>query len=297
AALSGGLHAQTADDGDLCRNTENNPDLAIKYCTTAIETRKANNETLARWHVQRGVQWIAKGDYERAIADHNAALKLDAKTPNAHYQRGRAHALRGEAERAIADFDAAAKLRPDDPVIYHARGVERMVIGDYTLAMADLDRAMQMDPKARGLHFARGRARFYASDFARAAADFESAHAVRPNIYTALWLYLARARGGNPDAEMLLERESRPLRGGWPSAIIALYLGRTDATSVNNETTVGEIAQQREMRCEADYYVAQSFILKNERPRAQALLQAVQRDCAKNLLEYEAAVAELRRFK
>lgn len=296
-AISGGLQAQTADDGDLCRSTENNPDLAIKYCTAAIETRKATGEMLARWYVQRGAQWIAKGNYDRAIADHTAALKLDAKASNANYYRGRAYALKGDVERAIADFDVAVKLKPDDPVVFHSRGIELMVKGDYAAAIADFDKAMQLDPKSQGLHFSRGRARFYASDFARAMTDFETAFAARPNSYTALWLFLARARSGDGDAALLLERETRPLRGGWPSPLIAFYMGRTDIESVNIETKTSDAARQREMRCEADYYLAQSHILKNERPRAQTLLQGVQRDCPKNLLEYEAAVAELRRLK
>jgi hypothetical protein len=46
------------------------------------------------------------------------------------------------------------------------------------------------------------------------------------------------------------------------------------------------------MRCEADF-IAQG-ISQSERPRAQALLQGVQRDCPRNLLEYEATLAELR---
>lgn len=296
-AVHGIALAQTADDGDLCRATNNNPDLAIKYCTSAIETRKTTNDMLARWHVQRGAQWDSKGDYDRAISDHTAALKLDAKVANGHYYRGRAWSYKGDFERAIADFDVAAKLRPDDPVVFHARGIELALKGDYALAIADFDKALQLDAKLPGVHFARGRTHFYASDFARAANDLEQAFTARPNIYTALWLFLARARGGVNDADDLLERDTRRLRGGWPSPLIALYMNRTDIDSVNVSTKTGDAPRQREMRCEADFYVAQSHIIKGERPRAQPLLQEVQRACPKNLLEYEAAVAELRRLK
>lgn len=283
-------------DAELCRSTTN-ADLAIKHCTVAIESRKANNEMLAAWYVQRGMHWAGKGDYDRAIADHTAALKLFANVSNGNYYRGTAWSHKGEFEQAIADFDVAAKLKPDDTVVFHARGIELAIKGDYARAIADFDKALQLDGKAQGVHFARGRTRFYASDFSRAAGDLEIAFAARPNIYTALWLFLSRKRGGNDDADDLLERETRRLRGGWPSPLIALYLGRTDVDSVYVSTKTGEDTRQREMRCEAGFYVAQSHIIKGERPRAQALLQDVQRTCPKNLLEYEGTVAELRRQK
>jgi lipoprotein NlpI len=288
--------AQPSTDAELCRSTTN-AELAIKHCTAAIETRKANSEMLATWYVQRGVQWANRGDYDRAIADHNAALKLDAKVSNANYYRGAAWSNKGEFERAIEDFDVAANLKPDDPVVYHARGIELAVKGDYARAIADFDKALQLDPKGDGVHFARGRTRFYASDFTRATGDLETAFDTRPNIYTALWLYLARKRGGNEDADDLLERETRRLRGGWPSPLIALYMDRTDIASVNIAANGSDPPRRREMRCEADFYVAQSHIIKGERPRARMLFEAVQRACPKNLLEYEGTVAELRRLK
>ena len=297
ALLCSMAQAQPATDADLCLATSNNPDLAIKHCTTAIESRKANSEMLALWYVQRGVQWAGKGDYDRAIADHTTALKLDTKARHANYYRGTAWSNKGEYDRAIADFDAAIKLRSDDPVMYHARAIELSVKGDYTRAVADFDKALQLDAKAEGVHFARGRTFFYMSDFARATSDLESAFKARPNVYTALWLYLARKRGGSNDADDLLERETRRIRAGWPAPVIALYMGRTDPNSVTVGATTSDPLRQREMRCEADFYIAQAHLIKAERPRAQALLQGVQRDCPRNLLEYEATLAELRRLK
>ena len=296
--ISTGSLAQTPStvDAEMCRSTTN-PDLAIKHCTAAIEARKANSDMLAQWYVQRGVQWAAKGDYDRAIADHAAALKLDAKARHANYYRGAAHSNKGEFERAIADFDAAIQLKADDPVLYHARGIELAVKGDYPRAIVDFNKVLQLDPKAAGVHFARGRTLFYMAEFTRAVNDLEVAFDARPNVYTSLWLFLARQRGGTPGADDLLERDTRRIRAGWPAPVIALYMGRTDASSVTAATTSGEGTRRREMRCEADFYVAQDYLIKGERARAQTLLQSVQSDCPKNLLEYEGTLAELRRLK
>ena len=144
--------AQLATDADLCRDTRNNPDLAIKHCTAAIETRKGNSEMLAVWHVLRGVQWSDKGDYDRAIADHTTALKMDAKVRNAYYYRGTAWSNKGEFDRAIADFDAAINIRTDDPVLFHARAIELTVKGDYPRALADFDNdGIEIDDQIHGV--------------------------------------------------------------------------------------------------------------------------------------------------
>jgi lipoprotein NlpI len=297
AATAHAQPAAPASEADLCRGTANNPDLAIKHCTTAIEARKANSEMLSVWYVQRGAAWGEKGDYDLAIADHTTALKLDAKVRHANYYRGTAYSNKGDFERAIADFDAAAKLRPDDPVVYHARAIELTVKGDYKSAVADFDKALQLDAKAEGVHFARGRTLFYMSEFGRAAADLESAFKTQPNIYTALWLFLARKRSGNNDADDLLERETRGIRSGWPAPVIALYMGRTDVNSVNIGAKAPDASRQREVRCEASFYIAHAHLVKGERAAAQPLLKEVLQNCPKNLLEYEGATAELRRLK
>ena len=295
--LSQSALAQPAIEPDLCRTTANNPDLAIKHCTAAIESRKASNEIQAQWHVQRGMLWGEKGDYERAIADHTAALKLDSKARHANYYRGVAYSNKGDFDNAIAEFDAASKLRPDDPVVYHARGIELTIKGDYPRAVADFNKALQLDAKADGMHFARGRTLFYQGEFARAAGDLETAFKNQRNIYTALWLFLARKRSGDSDADYQLERDTRGIRAGWPAPLVALYMGRTDVDSVQASTATPDVNRQRELRCEASFYIAHAHLLKIERPRAQTLLQEMQRTCPKNLLEYEGTTAELRRLK
>ena len=60
---------------------------------------------------------VAHGLSVIAIADHNAALKLDPKARHALYYRGVAHANKGDFDLAIADFDAAAQLRGDTLII------------------------------------------------------------------------------------------------------------------------------------------------------------------------------------
>ncbi|MCW5604820.1 MAG: tetratricopeptide repeat protein [Burkholderiales bacterium] len=295
--LASATWAQTASDAELCLSITGNPDLAIKHCTAAIESKKITGEDLAQLYSGRAAEWAAKGDYDRAIADAGTALKLAPKLAFAHYQRGVAWANKGEVERAIADFDAALQLRPNDPAVLYSRAVEYTVKGEYARALADFDAVLRIDPKAEDVQFARGRTLFYMSEHERGMKDMETAFKAQPNLYVALWLYLARKRSGVANAEELLDRETRGLGGGVPGAAAALYGGRTDLESVAAAAKDPDPVRQREYRCEADFYIAHWHLIRDERPRALPLLQEVQRTCPKNILEYEGAVAELRRLK
>lgn len=290
--------AQSNPDFDQCLKITNNPDLAIKHCTRALESGKLSTVERAQAHLSRGVEFAAKNDYDRAIADYDAALRADPKLTDAIHNRGIAWAHKGNPERAIADFDAVLKLNPKDAGALHSRAVELTVQGDYARALADFDAVMRLDPKATGISFSRARTLFYSGDYGRAVEEFEKAYKLDPGDYSALWLYLARRRHGTPGAEDMLDQATRPSqRGGWPSAVIALYLGRTDVQSVMNAATDKDAARQREQQCEANFYVAHWHLAQGAAGAAVPLLQEAERTCPRHILEYEGAVAELRRAK
>lgn len=61
----------------------------------------------------RGDDFGIKGDLDRAIADYDAALKVDPAYVEALNSRGMAWRAKGDRRRALSDFDAALKLKPD----------------------------------------------------------------------------------------------------------------------------------------------------------------------------------------
>jgi lipoprotein NlpI len=296
--LAGAVQAQVNTDLEQCRTITNNPDLAIKHCTAAIDSGKLAPRERAQAHLNRAVEWTNKNDYDRAIADYDAALKIDPKLAEAYQSRGSAWAHKGDPDRAIADFDAALRLNPKDAGALLGRAVEWTVKGDYKRALADYDAVQRIDPKAEDLAFSRARTLFYSENYPRAVEEFEKAHKASPTDYSAMWLYLARKRGRVAGAEDMLDESTRASqRGGWPSAIIALYLGRTDLQSVMNAATDSNAERQREQRCEANFYAAHWHLFRNAPERALPLLQEAERTCPKQFLEYEGTVAELRRLK
>jgi lipoprotein NlpI len=292
-----GAQAQSGSDAERCMSLSNNPDLAIQHCTRAIDSRRYSGETLGKLHHSRAVEWTAKGDLDRAIADYDAAIRLAPGSADAHYNRATAWANKGDADRAIADYSAAIRLSPKESAPYGGRGVEWSIKGDYPRAIADFDFAIGLDAKSLNAILGRGRARFYGGDFQRAAADFGQAQKLDDNLYTALWLYLALKRGSIDGDEALKPYALAANSMVWPAPVIALYIGRANPESVIAAADTPDSARQRELRCEASYYVAQWHLIRNERDRALPLLKEAQGGCRKNNLEYEGTLAELRRLQ
>src|ERR1044072_251598 len=79
-----------ADDWETCAKSSG--DEAISACTRAIKSGTYNGKTLALAYSNRGVEWRAKGELTRAIADYDEAIKADPQPGAAHNKRGNAYA-------------------------------------------------------------------------------------------------------------------------------------------------------------------------------------------------------------
>jgi tetratricopeptide (TPR) repeat protein len=58
------------------------------------------------------MSYAAKGDYDTAIADYNAALKMNPRDALALYERGIAKQHQGDDTGGDADIQAAKKIDP-----------------------------------------------------------------------------------------------------------------------------------------------------------------------------------------
>lgn len=67
----------------------------------------------AKTLLARGDDFNVKGEFDRAIADYDAALKVDPALAEALNSRGMAWRDKGDRRRALTDFEAALKLKPD----------------------------------------------------------------------------------------------------------------------------------------------------------------------------------------
>ena len=88
-----------------------------------------------------------KGEYDKAIADFNEAIRLDPKVALAYIYRGKAWGAKGEYDKAIADFNEAIRLNPKLGAAYFSRGIAWEAKGNLDRAIADLNEAIRLNPK------------------------------------------------------------------------------------------------------------------------------------------------------
>src|SRR5450830_460290 len=75
-----------ADDVGSCASARG--DEALEACSRVIESGQTSGVGLAVVHRNRGNAFRIKGDNDRAIADFDAAIRLDPKYAFAFYNRG-----------------------------------------------------------------------------------------------------------------------------------------------------------------------------------------------------------------
>jgi tetratricopeptide (TPR) repeat protein len=89
--------------------------------TRRINSGRSHGHNLAIDYINRGFEYHAKGDNDRAIADYNQAIQLDPKFADAYDNRGLAYADKGDDDRAIADYRIAFRGKPLKPVTQAVR--------------------------------------------------------------------------------------------------------------------------------------------------------------------------------
>ena len=105
-----------------------------------------------------------------------------------------------------------------------------------------------------------------------------------------LWLYIARARANEDGAAELSALAVKLKTKEWPYPMTELFLSKQSP-----EATL-QAAGTPDNRCEAQFYIGEWRVTRGEREAAVDLLKAAAESCPKTFIEYEGAVAELKRL-
>jgi tetratricopeptide (TPR) repeat protein len=143
-------------------------------------TGRWNRSRLAEAFEYRGVAYVDKADYARAVADFDSALKLNPQMTIVYTHRGMANAASGAKDRALADFDAALKADPNDAFVYVARADLYEKAGDLDRAITDYDKAIMVDRTYADAFNNRGTAYARKGDYNKAVVDFDQAAMLNP---------------------------------------------------------------------------------------------------------------------
>jgi tetratricopeptide (TPR) repeat protein/predicted aspartyl protease len=97
--------------------------LGLDDCSKALRRVDKHDVNTAQIYANRGMVRIRQGDYDKAIADFNDALKLQAEYALALYGRGVAESHSNAAGAATADIVAARAIEPKLPDRYQRFGI------------------------------------------------------------------------------------------------------------------------------------------------------------------------------
>ena len=255
-----------------------------------MTTRELTDLLIAGRNADGGWAYYQKNEYDRAIADYNKQIEMSPRHQMAYNNRGVAYARKDQHDRAIADYTKQIEISPRHDHAYRNRGNAYMSTEQYDPAIADHTKQIEISPRHDHAYSNRGIVKFYKGEFKGAAADLLRAIELRDNAYSMLFRYLARARAGEVAAPELEANATRLQSKDWPYAAAELL---TDKRSP--EATL-PVAGKPDEVCEAHFYIGEWHLLRDDKSAATASLKFAVDTCSRHLVEYRAAVEELKRL-
>jgi tetratricopeptide (TPR) repeat protein len=139
------------------------------------------NPTQSAWYQNRGIIYRTMRDYEASIRDFTRVAQLDRNEAYPYNNRGWSHGLNKQFDKAIADFDTSLRISPNNLYAYNFRGIVYGLAGQYERALEDFGRVQQLDPKFPWAYYNRAKLRHKQGEYALALADFEKARQLEPH--------------------------------------------------------------------------------------------------------------------
>ena len=144
-------------------------------------SRPAVSSKNAETCYNRGNVFFDKGEYDLAITDYTAAIRLKPDYADAYNNRGAAYCAKDGYNLAIADCTEAIRLKPDYAEAYSNRGNAYCAKNDYDLAIADCNEAIRLKSDYAEAYNNRGNAYCAKGEYDRAIADCNEAIRLKPD--------------------------------------------------------------------------------------------------------------------
>jgi len=137
-------------------------------------------------HVARGVDFFKQRDWDKALADFDAAVALDARNYTAAVRRAQIYLIKRDIDRAIAEFDRAIAIDDKNSEAFRFRGNAWQMKNENEKAMADLDHAIALNPDDWIAYNLRAHQWWRQRNKENARKDFERAVEINPKFSDAI---------------------------------------------------------------------------------------------------------------
>jgi len=188
---------------------------------------------------RRGVAYLHRRNWDKAIADETRAITLDPQNTTAYYARAIAHRHRRDYAAALADLATALRITPDNDDYFVESAIVRTYAGDYDGAVADYERALAVNPGSAVAFEDRCWTRATLNrDLSLAADDCSKSLNTRPKaVYAMGTLALVQFREGKLEDALtsinaLLERHPKIASSLYLRGIVKNRLGRDGAEDI-----------------------------------------------------------------
>src|SRR6516164_6505646 len=216
------------------------PDRAIADFNAAIQI----NANYGEAYINRGLAWVKKRDYDRGLADFTAATRDEKFAFLAFNNRANIYANKHDYVRAIEDYGQAIRLRPDDADAYYGRANAYNELGEAEKALADFNAAIGAKPDFQPAYLNRSVLKIARGDPDGAIADLDAAVRLNPNdaVTFSNRAYAHQVKGEYGRAISDLDQAVRldPFSAAMylNRGVARLYLGRTEAAIQDFATAV-----------------------------------------------------------
>lgn len=178
ATAPGPVTSADYSDRGFRRQIQGDLDAAMADFEAALKLDPKNAHAL----YGRGLIRQTKGDADGATADYTEAINLNPKLADAFSNRAFIKQSRGDLNGALADYNEALSINPNIPLAYYNVALIKVKQNYLDEAIADYNRALDLDPKLAIAFYNRGVAKNTEGDIDGAIADFTQALSLDPKI-------------------------------------------------------------------------------------------------------------------
>ncbi|MBL4753320.1 MAG: tetratricopeptide repeat protein [Flavobacteriales bacterium] len=134
-------------------------------------------------YLNRGQYYTENDQFDKAMLDYDATLRLNPKSSLAYINRGNVYGRSGTYDLALANYSKAIELSPNDSKIFLNRGNVYGLQGDIPASIVDFTTAIELERNYLDAYINRGISYSKLREFDKALLDFNAALQLNPSSF------------------------------------------------------------------------------------------------------------------